>query len=100
MFILRRFSKGTNNVEINQMLGESYTMTYRYNSYEKFRELFKLYFDKDHFADLDDTSDDDMKNVFAFISYNDGSKLQPLYRSQLIFIVCSDGKTFCRIKNH
>jgi len=53
MYTLRTF---TENSEVNNWLGSQYEVIMREQSYDRFQELFKEYFEKDHVADLDPTS--------------------------------------------
>jgi len=89
MFILRRYS--SDGMQINQEIGDCYTLIEREINYEEFSKTFKSVFGKNHVADLDESSDDDTKNCYAFII---GSSIQPLYKSQRNYIMSSSGKTF------
>jgi hypothetical protein len=93
MFILRRIS--SEGIQMNQTIGESYTYIGRFENAEEFRRCFKKYFERDHVADLDDTSDDDTKQVYCFIS--NGSLHQPLYMRQQNYIMTDSGKTFSNL---
>lgn len=95
MFILRRIS--SHGVEMNFIIGNSYTIVTRFENYEDFKKSFKLVFGKDHVADLDKTSDSDDKNCFAFVSTENGDKIYPLWMNQSNYIMTENGKTFSRI---
>jgi hypothetical protein len=92
MFTLRRISG--DGVQINHSLGNSYTVIDRFLNYEEFKKTFKIIFDKNHVADLDDQSDYDTKNVHAFVSNENGSYIQPLYTNQKAYIMTGNGQTF------
>jgi hypothetical protein len=93
MFILRRISSA--GVEMNHSLGDGYTYINREYNVLEFRRSFKVFFDKDHVADLDETSDEDSKDVYGFIG--NGPFLQPLYKNQKNFIMTESGKTFSNL---
>ena len=77
---------------MNQVIGDGYTYINRETNYDEFCRSFKVYFDKDHVADLDEESDGDTKNCYAFVV--NGAFLQPLYKNQKNFIMTESGKTF------
>ena len=90
MFILRRISgKG---IEINQSIGVSYTYVGKDLNYEDFSKAFESYFGFAHRADLDEESNSDTKQCYAFIL---GDLIdQPLYKDQKNFIMTECGRTF------
>lgn len=93
MFTLRRISSV--GVEINQVIGSSYTLIDRVRNPEEFRRTFKEHFDKKHVADLDETSDKETKNCYAFVC--NGEFIQPLFKNQMNYIMTSGGTTFDNI---
>lgn len=93
MFTLRRITDGGKGLELNQSLGTEYTIVYRHQNYEEFIKCFKVYYEKDHVADNDETADADTKTTYAFISHHGGT-LQPLWTTQKAFIMTENGKTF------
>lgn len=95
MFSLRRFSG--EGIESNNALGDSYIYIDREQNPERFRNTFKAHFEKDHVADLDDKSDDDTKNVYAFIYADLNGYLQPLYKKQRAYIVTDSGTTYSNV---
>lgn len=96
MFALRRISG--QGIEMNHSLGDGYTVVGRLENYEEFARSFKKVFNKDHVADLDPESDDHTKRVFAFVSGQNGSFVQPLYSNQQNYIMTESGKTFSCLK--
>lgn len=90
MFTLRRYSG--NSVQVNQAIGDSYTLIDRDCNYGDFCKSFEIYFGKKHVADLDEASDSDTKNCYGFIG--NGSLLHPLYKNQKNYIMTSGGQTF------
>jgi hypothetical protein len=90
MFTLRRYSGS--GVEMNQEIGDNYTFIDRERSYDDFCKSFEIVFKRKHVADLDETSDSDTKNCYAFVG--NGSTIQPLYKNQKNFIMTSGGQTF------
>jgi len=93
MFILRRIS--ADGVEMNHAVGENYTYIHRTFNPLDFQATFKLYFEKNHVADLDPSSDDDTTQVYAFIC--NGKFLQPLYKRQKNFMMTDSGNTFANL---
>lgn len=91
MFYLRVINP--DGSDFNTKLGDSYTVTQREVSYDSFRKIFKDVFGKPHVADLDSEADEYTKNVFAFISFDGGAKIE-LLKNQSYFIMTENGKTF------
>jgi hypothetical protein len=83
MFILRRLT--SQNAEINTILGETYNLIDRERNIEDFKKSLKVMMWEDD------------PNIYGFISYNDGAKLQALYAKSVYFVMTSDGKTFSNI---
>lgn len=92
MFTLRRISGA--GIQINQIIGKTYSFISRAANPEQYGELFKSFFHKDHVPDLDKEADNDTKRCYGFIA---GDITQPLYDSQKNYIMTSDGKTFDNI---
>jgi hypothetical protein len=83
MFILRRItSKG---LEINTCLGEYYVLVRKIENKEEFDKTVKQW------------SEEDLENVYGIVTYEDGSKIMPLYKESKYYIMASDGKTFDNI---
>jgi hypothetical protein len=93
MFTLRRISE--EGVQMNRIIGDSYTYIDREINPEEFNESFKNYFERNHVADLDETSDNDTKRVYAFVC--NSSYVQPLYKNQTNYIMTENGKTFANV---
>ena len=93
MLVLRRISG--DGVEMNQVVGKGYTYIHREVNPDQFRETFKLYFKKDHVADLDPTADKETTNCYAFVV--EGSFIQALYKNQKAFMMTESGKTFANL---
>ena len=84
MFILRNISNG---LESNTILGDSYNLVEKERSPEEF---FKA-FDNWEGAIVPRNNE---SSTYAFILYQEGSKMYPLYKNQDNYIMTSDGKTF------
>lgn len=93
MFILREIFK--DNLETNSIIGDSYSFIDREKSYDEFSRSFKLFFDVDHVADLDDSSTEFSKKCYAFI--NNITSLIPLYKDRMYFIMTDSGRTFSNV---
>ena len=85
MFILRRLDCGFG--EVNTMLDEYYILVSKEKNNAEFNETTKLW------------TEDDLKNIYAVIVYNDGASIMPLYNNSNYYIMTSDGKTFANISN-
>lgn len=92
-FILRRVSG--KNVQMNQIIGDGYTLIDRQINPNEFRDMFKNVFNEEHVADLDKASNDNTKRCYAFVC-NDSFQ-QPLYMSQYNYIMTDGGKTFANL---
>lgn len=90
MYSLRRISGA--GVQMNQVIGDNYTLIHREWNPEEFKRSFKVHFEVDHVADGDPTSTNDSKMVYAFIG--NGTFLQPLYKNQKNYVMSSNGNTF------
>lgn len=77
---------------MNQAIGETYIYIHREWNFKEFSEMFEMYFQRKHVADLDETSDFDTKNCYAFVV--NAPLYQPLYKNQKNFIMTESGKTF------
>lgn len=90
MFTLRRVTQS--NVEINQVIGDSYTLVDRESSPNNFRVDFEKFFEKPHVADLDPKSDKDTRECYALLHFKGDT--QPLYKNDQNYIMTENGKTF------
>jgi len=90
MFTLRRISE--DGIEMNQFIGDGYSLVDREVNYEAFCLNFEKFFKRKHVADLDPTADEFTKKVYAFVG--NGDIIQPLYKNQNNYMMMSNGKTF------
>lgn len=100
MFTLRRFS--SDGIEMNHIVGDNYTYINRERNPKEFRKEFKAHFKKDYpddldeyLADLNETSDDDMTDCYAFVC--NPPFYQALWITQKSFIMTDNGKTFANL---
>lgn len=84
MFVLRRLT--SQNVERNTVLGDSYLLIEAERNEEDFKRSLKAW------GNLSDNED-----IYAFVSYDEGSKLLPLYIKSTYFIMMSNGQTFANV---
>ena len=94
MFTLR---KVIDNIQSNQKLGDDYQVVERETNYDEFCKAYEKFFEKNHVADLDDSSDNYSQNCYAFILHYGGSKITPLYKKQYNYIMSENGKTFSNL---
>jgi hypothetical protein len=95
MFALRKVFK--DHTQINLNLGNEYSLIERDSTYDKFSETFKIEFDSDHVADLDEESTEFTKNCYAFVINEGGKVAHPLYKNQFNYIMTESGKTFSNL---
>lgn len=93
MYTFRKITDS--NTQINISIGDSYSYVNREENYESFCKDFENYFQRNHVADLFETSDKDTKNVYAFISFQ--GKIMPLYKNDHNYIMTENGKTFSNL---
>lgn len=86
MFILRRIT--SESIEINDCLGTSYVMILKDRNNVEFEKTAKAM----KWEDADMT-----KDMYRFITYNNGADIMPLYQKSHYFIITSDGKTVANI---
>jgi hypothetical protein len=79
MFILRRIT--SENYECHQILGQEYAFICKERNAEDFQQVL----DKAEFEI------NAQEKIYGFISYENGSKILPLYKSSNYFIMTSDG---------
>lgn len=83
MFILRRItSKG---LEINTCLGIEYVLVLKERNEEEFKERVKLW------------SEDDQKDLYGVVCFEDGASIMPLYKNSSYYIMTGDGNTFSNV---
>lgn len=83
MFILRRIS--SKDLQANTCLGLEYVLVLKEENNEEFKERTKLW------------DEDDLKDVYGIIAFEDGSLIMPLYLKSSYYVMTSDGKTFANI---
>lgn len=83
MFILRRIT--SDDVERNTVLGDNYI-------------LIKPNRNKDDFDLSVEKTQCDKKDIYGFISHEEGTKLIPLYNKSCYFIMMGTGQTFAHIR--
>ena len=83
MFILRRIT--SENRERNDVIGNHYQFVRKLENKDEFLE----------FQDLLGWEEDDL--VYAFVVYNQGQDILPLYKPSVYFMMTSDGKTFANL---
>ncbi len=83
MFILRRIT--SENVESNTSLGKNYILIDAEKNPDDYQKSLKSLI----------WSDD--KELYGFISHDNGTKLIPLYKKSTYFIMASNGQTFSNI---
>lgn len=83
MFILRRIS--SKDLQANTCLGLGYVLVLKEENNEEFKERTKLW------------DEDDLKDVYGIIAFEDGSLIMPLYLKSSYYVMTSDGKTFANV---
>ena len=86
MFILRRIT--SESIEINECLGTMYVLILKERNNVEFERTAKIM----NWDDADMT-----KDMYGFITYNNGANITPLYQKSSYFIMASDGKTVANI---
>jgi|GEM_PF-2888894 len=82
MFILKRTT--SQSIEINDCLGVSYVIILKESNNVEFEKMAKIM--KWNDADI-------AKDIYGFITYNNGADIMPLYLKSHYLIMVSDGKT-------
>lgn len=80
MFILRRIT--SEGLQVNTCLGIEYVMVRKEEDCKEFMERTKLW------------SEDDLKDIYGIVAFNDCSNLMPLYIGSKYYIMASNGETF------
>jgi len=83
MFILRRIT--SENGESNTFLGEMYNFVHFVHQPEEFERSKEIW------------GVEDDKEIYAFINYNAGEKLFPLYKNSSYYIMTDRGATFANL---
>lgn len=84
MFILRKITG--QGIQSNLCIGTNYVLL-RKEDGKEFNDTMEL---EEYFKSLID-------DIYAFITYNDGRDVLPLYKNQQNYIMLSDGKTFSNL---
>lgn len=90
MYTLRTITQ--DNTQINHYLGNGYLFIGRFESPERFKELYEEEFKEPFLADLDENITSRSKSVFGFIIH-DGI-LIPILKGEDAYIMTESGKTF------
>lgn len=85
MFTIRRIT--SQNLESNQALGERYVLIDKEKNPEDFEKSLKAM----------KWTNEQASEVYAFVSYNSGKDIMPLYRKSTYFIMTGKGQTFANI---
>lgn len=72
-------------MQANTCLGLEYVLVLKEENNEEFKERTKLW------------DEDDLKDVYGIIAFEDGSLIMPLYLKSSYYVMTSDGKTFANI---
>lgn len=83
-FILRVYT-AAEKVESNQILGTSYNIVRKSENPKEFDRAVK-----ELLPDVD-------ASCYAFITYNSGSEIRPLYKGQTSYIMTDNGNTFSNV---
>lgn len=92
MFVLRTISNGGS--ESNIAIGNEYTVIYRETNNIVFSQSYCSYFDIDVVLELEPASNKPEAQCFAFVVYQDGSKIWPLYCNDHYYMMTETGSTF------
>lgn len=79
----------TDYLETNQVLGDSYNLIHKDHTPEEFERVLSLPEYKDSGLE---------EHAYAFLTYNNGRDIRPIYRNQDNYIMTGEGKTFSHIK--
>lgn len=99
-FILRTVFKNgdpKNHSEINKYIGDNYQFIHREFNPADFARAFQTCFEKPHLSDDDPKADNFTTETYAFLHYNSGADIIPLYKNQYNYIMTESGKTFANI---
>jgi hypothetical protein len=84
MFVLRRIT--SQNVEINTSLGDYYVLIDKVRNPKEYQETLEMQFQVKEDPD-----------IYGFITYENGSKIEPLYRKSSYWIMGINGQTFANV---
>ena len=94
MYTLRTITG--NKTQVNKLIGNTYSLVHRDESYDEFSDMFFNIFGVKHVADLDENSNDFKKNCYGFLSI-DINETIPLYKDLSYYIMTESGKTFSNL---
>ena len=86
MFILRRIT--SISLEINTCLNTEYVLVLKERCKDEFDRTCKL---------MQWHDDESTKDVYGFVTFNDGGNIMPLYKDSNYYIMGSDGNTVANI---
>lgn len=81
MFILKRTTSDNN--QIHSILGDSYLLQHQVHNKQEFQRTMKAY-GYESYAD----------DIYAFIVYNDGANIKPLFSKSTYAVMCSNGDLY------
>jgi len=88
MFVLRRITP--ESLEINTCLDIEYVLVLKERNKEEFDKISKL---------MEWHTEEATKDVYGYVTFNDGADIMPLYENSHYFVMGSDGKTFSNISH-
>lgn len=92
MFILRKITGS--GVSVNICLNKSYNLVDEEGSPEEFKRALDHWFLYPGSEKILNQAHEVNEEIYAFLLYNSGSDMMPLYKKQKNYIMTSDGKTF------
>ena len=93
MYTLRTITQ--DNTQINHYLGNDYLFIGRFESPERFKELYEEEFKEPFLADSDEKSTSRSKSIFGFVIEN--GNLIPILKGESNYIMTENGKTFSNL---
>lgn len=92
MFVLRRIT--SQGVTSNTVIGESYILIDSERNPKRYKESLNILINPKREVSQPVDIIDEGKDIYGFVSYNEGSKLIPLYKKSTYFIMMCNGRTF------
>lgn len=86
MFVLRRIT-GEGH-QVNECLGQSYHFIDKESNKEDFERTYEIY---------NGGSPEREECIHAFLTYDEGKEIKPLYRPSKYYIMTENGKTFANL---
>jgi len=87
MYTLRRIN--SDKLEINTNLNENYVLVLEEKNKKEFSNIGTKI--------LKFETPEELKDIYGFVSFNEGQSIIPLYKKSQYYIMQSDGKTFDNI---